>query len=145
MKFVDEKNYQEKILTKIVHHHIADKSLATRVSRILTRLGRSIEDGGGTLYSICIPKEKFSSMGYLATLFGCPIDRTYNPEELDSLQNGVFTYPKASFPQVRLLTKKLNMEEGVLIIPNSTLSEERIKEVEDRVEECLLQVKNYLS
>ena len=142
IQIVEEKNYQEKIVTKIVQHHIGDKDLADLVSKKIIHLGRSIQDGGGTLYSICIPKEKFSSIGYLAKAFGRAITKDYTQEELEDLQNGVFMLPEGSLPQVRLLTKKLNLEEGVLIISNSTLSDKRLKEVEGQVEDCLLQAKH---
>jgi hypothetical protein len=142
IQIVKEKNYQEKIVTKIVQHHIVDKNLAALVSKKVMHIGRSLQDGGGTLYSICIPKEKFSSIGYLAKSFGRAITKNYTQEELEGLQNGVFTPPEGSLPQVRLLTKKLNLEEGVLITSNSTLNDKRIKEVEGQVEDCFLQAKH---
>lgn len=142
MRIVEEKNYEEKIVTKIVQHHIGDKNLAALVSKKVIHVGRSLQDGGGTLYSICIPKENFFSIGYLAKSFGRAINKDYTQEELEGFQNGVFTPPEGSLPQVRLLTKKLNLEEGVLIISNSTLSDKRIKKVEGQVEDCLLQAKH---
>jgi hypothetical protein len=142
IRIVEEKNYQEKIVTKIVQHHIVDKNLAALVSKKVIHIGRALQDGGGTLYSICIPKENFSSIGYLAASFGRAITKHYTQEELEGLQNGVFTPPEGSLPQVRLITKKLNLEECVLIIAHSTLNDQRIKEVEAQVEGCFLQAKH---
>lgn len=96
---------------------------------------------GGTLYSICVPKEKFREMGYLSHPFGRPVSRKYSNEQIDSLQDGdLKAFPVSEdkkvyqVPQVRLLAHKLSPKEGVLSIPHTAISPEDLKRVENEIE-----------
>lgn len=93
---------------------------------------------GGTLYSICVPKIKFDSVGYVARAFGSSAGM-YTSDELDYLQdvtNGEL--------QVRLLTSKLSSEDGIFIVPHSTVSIEQLSKINSIVENCLLNAQKEL-
>lgn len=96
---------------------------------------------GSSLYSICIPKEKFSSMGYLSRAWGAPVTQAYNLLDLELCQEGFVPSHLKSFgqsPQVRLLTGRLAPENGVFILHHTTLDAKRLRSLEKKVESALL-------
>lgn len=129
-----KENFKRNTLDKIVGVYPVDKKLATELSGI----GDSLK--GGSLYSICIPKEKFSSMGFLSKAYGTPTDWKYHKSDLDYIQKGYVPSKAHDYgqpPQVRLLANKLTPEEGVFIIPHTTLDTTQLKDLEDQVESCI--------
>jgi hypothetical protein len=136
----NDENFTKNIISKILQKYISDIELAEKTTKELDDLGRSLQ--GGTLYSICIPKEKFHQIGSIVYvgLNGIPFDKA-SLNDLDLWQDGSckfftdITYKVK--PQVRLLTSKLTPENGVFIIPHSNLSTEKLSEVEDKVEKLL--------
>lgn len=96
---------------------------------------------GSSLYSICVPKEKFSSIGYLSRGWGRIVTQAYKTSDLDLCQQGWVPGHLKSFgqsPQVRLVTSRLTPENGVFILHHTTLDPKQIKEMESKVVRALL-------
>lgn len=107
-------------LTTLAEHYLAGSSTRQKFLEEFHQLDHSIEpqryptdQSTSNLYLICIPKEEFSSCGYLSHKFGVPVNLQEFPhfknqtEEtlLEKMQKEVS--PSASWPQVRLLTNQL--------------------------------------
>lgn len=106
-----------------------------------------------TLYSICVPKEKFQEIGYLSLRLGRPLELPFTPEHMELLQNGERAdllpefspdperfargYMDTEIPQVRLLAHKLKPENGVLIIPHYSFSNAKLQMVESKIDELI--------
>ncbi|MBS0627319.1 MAG: hypothetical protein JSS09_03810 [Verrucomicrobia bacterium] len=130
-------DFMKKIIQKIVKHYFPTEGLIKEISEEINSVSKNLT--GGTLYSICIPKDKFHSIAYLAHPYGRPLDYPSHitNEELDSWQEGTSSIDT----QVRLLTRKLTQDNGILIIPHSTLSQSQLDKIESVVENCLLNAK----
>lgn len=132
------------ILQKILHRYISDTEVIQQLTQKLQDLGNSLE-GDGTLYSICIPKEKFHQIGWITYVGrkGVPFDKA-SLKDLDLWQEGKCTFFTDMTckiqPQVRLLASKLIPEEGVFIIPHST---QALCQAEAQVDEYLKNVQEY--
>lgn len=71
------------------------------------------------LYSICVPKERFDKVAYIAAPFGYPYFMKYTKDQLDDIQRGK-PYTKISAnPQVRVLAQMLDASEGDFIVCHS--------------------------
>ncbi len=135
----EDYNFTQRIIEKIAGKYFqSDKKLVEQVSKELTDLSKGLT--GGTLYSICIPKTKFDSVGYLSGPFGHPLHDTFTSDDLDSLQDGLSSIST----QARLLTAKLDPKEDIFILPHSTLSIKELRKIEGIVENCLLGAKKQL-
>ncbi|MES2199368.1 MAG: hypothetical protein V4489_04290, partial [Chlamydiota bacterium] len=131
-----DSNFTLKIIEQVTRKYFnSNEKLTGQVSGELTLLSEKLT--GSTLYSICIPKTKFGSLGYLSGPYGRPSAGTY---DLDSLQDGTSSLSS----QVRLLTAKLDPKEGIFILPHSTLTTEEFHKIESVVEKCLLRAKAQL-
>lgn len=143
------------IIQKILFEYFPDQEFASEASRKITDLTR--KEKGGTLYCICIPKEKFDSCVYLSFPYAQSLTKedfpkifNYLPEVLEkwAISQQLNSWQKGGGdfdfywrpPQVRILVSKLIPEENIYIIPHSTLSEDRMKEIEKEVEDYLLRL-----
>lgn len=122
------------VISKIVNQYFLTTIARHSVANEIMSLGRTIPHGA-TLYSICVPKENFLTIGYLARPLGHPHEFRYTTAHIDQFQNG--EEPFEPIPQVRLLTHKLREENGVMIIPHSTVADAHIKRVENGVQAIL--------
>ena len=120
--------FTKETIYKIAKRYFPCEKLCKQISRKISTA--SFDLTGGTLYSICIPKDRFESVAYPSQAYGFSAGNV----DLHSLQEGTSSINGI---QVRLLTTKLTEENEVLIIPHSTLSKEKIREVESVVERCL--------
>ena len=122
------------IICRIVKKYFPrEEKLSKQIAKKITEASKGL--GGGTLYSICIPKERFESIAYLSKAYGSPLEDSFTtPQDLLALQEGTSSVLGT---QVRLLASKLSQENGVVIISHTTLSKERLSEIEGVVEKCL--------
>ena len=96
----------------------------------------------GTIYSICVPKDKFHEMGYISEPFGLSMKEDhFQPGFIDRIQNGenpnslVVSSNRRWYEsiQVRLLASKLDPKEGVFIVPFSTIPQKNMDMLEEKI------------
>lgn len=130
--------FSEHAIENIMGYYSNDKRLIQDICKKVMSLQHVIPD---VLYSICVPKESFSSMAYLSWIGGRPAEGEYLIDDLDSWQNGKVKNNEHP-PQIRLLTKGLSPKNGVLIIPHSSMNSAEQQELEFKLGKyikCLLQ------
>jgi hypothetical protein len=138
-------SFLQKLLDGVLCNYFPDPAVRAELSQEIMKLSKQL-GGGGTLYSICIPKEKFNEAAYFCLPFGRPaLKDKYTKEHLELLQNGldfndipkmprdVDLHGNKTVPQIRVLAHKLDAHEGFLIIPNSTLTQEKIDALEQNI------------
>lgn len=141
-----------KILSQICSYYIPDPSRQVSLVHTLCELFHDGFGNGGTLYSICVPKDQFADVGFLSKSYGTPTKNQYTAEHLERLQDG-FTHGDISsipheiewgctaVPQVRLLAQKLDPKNDIYIVAHSTLDNEILlaakKIVEDLIHQTL--------
>src|SRR5581483_5763367 len=84
--------FLKSILQPIVQTYFPDPITQSRLIHDLLQVTWSLP-AGGTLYSICIPKEKFHSVAYLSAAFGKPYPKKFfTIQDLERFQDGsIFT------------------------------------------------------
>lgn len=132
------------ILKDIVSEYFSDSTTQNMLAEEIVEIGRNL-GYGGTLHFICIPKESFADRSYLALPFGRPVaNGKYTTHHLEQMQEGLSHAEVSDFPfevverrqivpQVRILAHQLNPTQGVLVVPHSTLSQEKLDEIDQNI------------
>jgi hypothetical protein len=138
-------NFISQIVQGILCDYFPNQGARNRFVQELVTLAQTLPRGG-TMYSICIPKEKFETTGYFCLPYGQPVDdKKYSPVHLELMQDGFSPrdIPEMPFegssrnkmsPQIRLLSHKLTEENGIMIVPNATISQEIVDQMEKDVD-----------
>ena len=132
--FADGKNIANKIhydtLERIVSFYTSDKRVVSRLCNDLVELLHKGERRG-SLYSICVPKEKFDESCYFARPYGVACkNQDFFKRELERMQAGDIPYDT---PQIRVLTHKIRPEEGFHVILHSAVSAHQLQSLEEEV------------
>lgn len=123
------------LIDAMIEHYFPDRDTRTKLRTQILQLCSILDiKNEGTIYSICVPKVEFESVGYISKPYGHPI--SCGLHALDAMQNGC-RYEG----QIRLLTHKLDPNKGFMIVPHSTLSKKQIDRLEQDIEFLLQQAK----
>ena len=144
------------ILEKIVDNYYPDSPVGQKLLEGVKHIVSSFSDLGGrasTLYSICVPKQLFPKIGFLAAPGGTPYKYRYSSEQLDLIQSGVRpgheripveNHPTLEgrhvMPQVRLLAHKLRPEDGITIVPHYSENQKNIEKIESELDLLLEEI-----
>lgn len=123
-------------VSEVAKVHFPDIVVREQVVGELYRLETSIEEAGGVLYTICVPKENFRNCGYLSIPFGMayPIENKGVEEFLEEMQ--ITESPQKKMPQVRLLSHLLDAN-GAKTFMFAAIRDERLEELKVKVQEII--------
>jgi hypothetical protein len=149
MALMKDFGYIPALIQKIVQAYTADpvkqKKIKEQLQNQVINLCKQYS-GHATLYSICVPKDKFQTIGYISRDYGHPAANKYTQEDLKKMQMGVSdkeekdSEGQAIKPQVRLLAHQLTPENGVFIVPHSTLDQAQTAAIERAVNDTVDEV-----
>jgi hypothetical protein len=135
----------QKFITDLIENLLEDffplDEQATKRQKLLTEIIElfqtlPITAQGHGLYSICIPKERFHEVAYIARPFGYVYPKEISEKELELIQAGTSFFKYDRTPQARVLAHKLDMSKGDFIVSHSVHESFEI-DIAERLQELL--------
>jgi hypothetical protein len=90
------------------------KAITNEILKVFAE--NEFEQTGFGLYSICIPKERFSQVAYISKAFGFRHDFKYSQDDLSLIQDGGWNLGDI---QARVVADKLDLSKGDYIVAHS--------------------------